>query len=231
MCSEVQAAWTYSTETDALTDEKISMARGAGASTASYVILRCTGNKLEAYVSVGEFLTVGDGITVRYRVDKKMLMEEVWRAGDGSVAFAPRPEIFATNLGQGSSLLLEAFDHLGQPHRATFPLAGAEKHVRRVLKECSVDPESLAKRTANSLANSIVLEFGGSSIVRVEDGRGETLAIGLMRASEKKVLNGEPPFTVFVGNAKNVKVIYNGEVVDFASHINSQNDTARFTVP
>ena len=44
-------------------------------------------------------------------------------------------------------------------------------------------------------------------------------------------LEGEPPYTVFIGNAKNVKVFYGGRPVDFSAHVNGQNDTARFTVP
>ena len=77
----------------------------------------------------------------------------------------------------------------------------------------------------------LVLEFSESSFVRVEDGRGKTLAIGLVRGGERQALDGEPPYTVFLGNAQNVKVFYGGRPVDFSPHVNRQNDTARFTVP
>ena len=77
----------------------------------------------------------------------------------------------------------------------------------------------------------LVLDLKESSFVRVEDSRGKTLAIGLVRGGERQALDGRPPYTVFLGNAKNVKVFYGGQPIDFAAHVNAQNDTARFTVP
>ncbi len=79
--------------------------------------------------------------------------------------------------------------------------------------------------------NQLVLAFSESSFVRVEDSRNKTLAIGLVRGGERQALDGTPPYSVFLGNAQNVKVFFNGHPVDFSAHINSQNDTARFTVP
>ena len=55
--------------------------------------------------------------------------------------------------------------------------------------------------------------------------------MGLVRGGERHALDGAPPYTVFLGNAQNVKVFYGGAAVDFSAHINAQNDTARFTVP
>ena len=79
--------------------------------------------------------------------------------------------------------------------------------------------------------NQLVLEFSEASFVRVEDSRNKTLAIGLVRGGERHALDGVPPYTVFLGNAQNVKVFYGGAAVDFSAHVNRQNDTARFTVP
>jgi cytoskeleton protein RodZ len=78
---------------------------------------------------------------------------------------------------------------------------------------------------------ALVLELAESSFVRVEDSRGRTLAIGLVRAGERQSLEGRPPYTLFLGNARHVKVFYGGAPVDFSAHVNPQNDTARFTVP
>lgn len=79
--------------------------------------------------------------------------------------------------------------------------------------------------------NQLVLEFSEASFVRVEDNQGKTLRIGLVRGGERHALDGQPPYTVFLGNARNVKVFFGGSPVDFSAHINRQNDTARFTVP
>jgi len=82
-----------------------------------------------------------------------------------------------------------------------------------------------------SVPNQLVLEFSEASFVRVEDNQGKTLRIGLVRGGERHALDGQPPYTVFLGNARNVKVYFGGSAVDFSAHINRQNDTARFTVP
>ncbi len=88
-----------------------------------------------------------------------------------------------------------------------------------------------APPAAAGTPNQLVLEFSEASFVRVEDSRGKTLAIGLVRGGERHALDGQPPYTVFLGNAQNVKVFFGGQPVDFSAHVNRQNDTARFTVP
>jgi len=90
---------------------------------------------------------------------------------------------------------------------------------------------SAAPAAAGESPTQLVLEFGEPTFVRVEDNRNKTLAIGLARAGEKQVLDGQPPYTVFLGNAQKVSVTFHGQKVDFSHHVNQQNDTARFTVP
>ena len=89
----------------------------------------------------------------------------------------------------------------------------------------------VAEPAAAAPTNQLVLEFKEASFVRVEDSRNKTLAIGLVRGGERHALEGQPPYTVFLGNAQNVKVFFSGQAVDFSAHVNAQNDTARFTVP
>jgi cytoskeleton protein RodZ len=88
-----------------------------------------------------------------------------------------------------------------------------------------------APAAAPAAPHQLLLEFSEASFVRVEDSRSRTLAIGLVRGGERQALEGTPPYTVFLGNAQNVKVHFGGAPVDFSAHINRQNDTARFTVP
>lgn len=90
---------------------------------------------------------------------------------------------------------------------------------------------AISPAAASAAPNQLVLEFSESSFVRVEDSRNRTLAIGLVRGGERQVLDGQPPYTVFLGNARNVKVFHQSKPVDFSTRINVQNDTARFTVP
>ncbi|HUR41751.1 MAG TPA: RodZ domain-containing protein, partial [Verrucomicrobiae bacterium] len=97
--------------------------------------------------------------------------------------------------------------------------------------EPAPEPAPLADAGPAATPGQLVLEFSEASFIRVEDTRGRTLAIGLVRGGERKALDGQPPYTVFLGNAQNVKVRFGGAPVDFSAHINAQNDTARFTVP
>jgi cytoskeleton protein RodZ len=93
------------------------------------------------------------------------------------------------------------------------------------------EPAAAPGPAAPAVPNQLVLEFGQSSFVRVEDNRGRTLAIGLVRAGERQVHDGQPPYTVFLGNARQVRVYYGGQAVDFSRHLNQESDTARFSVP
>jgi cytoskeleton protein RodZ len=93
------------------------------------------------------------------------------------------------------------------------------------------EPAPGAASAPAGVPNQLVLEFAEASFVRVEDQQGRTLRIGLVRGGERHALDGTPPYTVFLGNARNVTVFYAGTPVDFSAHVNAQNDTARFTVP
>ena len=112
---------------------------------------------------------------------------------------------------------------------ASEPVTGAESVISQA--PASDAPSSTATPSVATAPNQLILEFSESSFVRVEDSRNKTLAIGLVRGGERQVLDGTPPYSVFLGNAKNVKVLFNGQPVQFSAHINSQNDTVRFTVP
>ena len=115
---------------------------------------------------------------------------------------------------------------------ATAPVPAATAPAAPASGPASATPTAPAATAAPAGApNQLVMEFSEASFVRVEDSRARTLAIGLVRGGERQALDGAPPYTVFLGNARNVKVFYGGSPVDFSAHVNAQNDTARFTVP
>jgi cytoskeleton protein RodZ len=117
-----------------------------------------------------------------------------------------------------------------QPHPAP-PAAKPQAAPAPVpAPKAAAQPEPAPAAPAAKVSQ-LELQFSESSFIRVEDARGKTLAIGLVRGGEYQKLEGDPPYTVFIGNAKNVKVFYGNRPVDFSAHVNGQNDTARFTVP
>lgn len=90
-------------------------------------------------------------------------------------------------------------------------------------------PTPVTPPAAVAVGETLTMNFTEASWVRVEDARNKMLLIGLVRAGERKILRGEVPYTVFIGNAQKVQVEFRGKVFDFSRYV--QNDTARFTVP
>jgi len=79
-------------------------------------------------------------------------------------------------------------------------------------------------------ATSLSLSFNAVSWARVEDSRGKSLLSGVISAGSQQVLDGVPPYSVFLGNAPGVKVQFGGQPLDISGYV-KENSTARFTVP
>lgn len=77
---------------------------------------------------------------------------------------------------------------------------------------------------------ALSLQFSAISWARVEDSSGRSLLSGVISAGETRVLEGIPPYAVFLGNAPGVSVRYRGQPVDFQAFV-KDNATARFSVP
>jgi cytoskeleton protein RodZ len=84
--------------------------------------------------------------------------------------------------------------------------------------------------TGEPAATSLVLELRSHSWVEVRDATGKTLISGMVKGGVKKTFEGQPPFSVFLGNAPAVDVQYQGAGVKLEPYI-TQKSTARFTVP
>ncbi len=77
---------------------------------------------------------------------------------------------------------------------------------------------------------SLSLNFRGTSWVRIEDASGKMLLSGVIQAGDHQMVQGKPPYSVFLGNAPGVTVEYSGRPYDLTPFI-KQNSTARFSVP
>lgn len=69
-------------------------------------------------------------------------------------------------------------------------------------------------------ASALQLDFTAASWLRIVDGGGTQLYSGTKRAGEQLKLTGKPPINVHLGYAEGVRILYNGEPVDFSSAIN-----------
>ena len=74
----------------------------------------------------------------------------------------------------------------------------------------------------------IVLRFEEESWVEIHSGSGKLLVSHLHPAGTERVVSGLPPFSVVIGNAQHVKLLYNGEPVDLKPHV--KVEVARFTL-
>lgn len=92
------------------------------------------------------------------------------------------------------------------------------------------NPGTAAPTPAATTATSLTLQFNAISWARVEDSSGRSLLSGVIAAGERRVLEGAPPYSIFLGNAPGVSVEFRGQVVDFKSFV-KDNSTARFSVP
>lgn len=105
------------------------------------------------------------------------------------------------------------------------PRVGAEptEIAARALFE-SPPPEPVAGK------NALHLTFDGESWVEVKDDDGRLLLSRINPAGTQQVLRGKPPFFLTIGNAAQVRLVYNSRPVDLAPHTNAYGGTARLSI-
>lgn len=79
-------------------------------------------------------------------------------------------------------------------------------------------------------SSQLLLNFVSISWARVADANGKVLLNRVVQAGERQMLDGKPPYAVFLGNAPGVQVQYQGANVDIKALIRD-SATARFSVP
>jgi len=77
-------------------------------------------------------------------------------------------------------------------------------------------------------ARRIVMRFDEESWVEVRDAAGHTLLEQLVPAGGQRVVSGQPPFEMVIGNAQHVHVVYQDQPFDLKPH--TRVDVARFTL-
>jgi cytoskeleton protein RodZ len=96
-------------------------------------------------------------------------------------------------------------------------------------KVASADPAPAAAvpEIAGEGGNVVRLSFEGESWTEVKDGRGKLLLSRINPRGTQQVLHGKPPISLTIGNAAEVKLIYNNKPVDLARYTNIYGGTAR----
>jgi cytoskeleton protein RodZ len=83
-------------------------------------------------------------------------------------------------------------------------------------------------RVASGTWRRIVLRFERESWVEITSGTGKLLVSQLHPAGSERVVVGVPPFSVVIGNAQHVQLVYNDQPVDLRPHV--KVEVARFTL-
>jgi cytoskeleton protein RodZ len=83
---------------------------------------------------------------------------------------------------------------------------------------------------AGEWKDTLHLVFGGESWTEVKDGRGKLLLSRINSAGTEQFLRGKPPFSLAIGNAAAVQLVYNGKPVDLSPYINRYGGTARLSL-
>lgn len=78
-------------------------------------------------------------------------------------------------------------------------------------------------------SDTLKLTFAGDSWLEVRNSAGQKLALGIEKAGTVRKITGSAPFQVFLGNAPNVQVEFNGQPFD-STKFHRKNNTARFTL-
>ncbi|NEV61718.1 RodZ domain-containing protein [Thiorhodococcus minor] len=86
-------------------------------------------------------------------------------------------------------------------------------------------PELVVEAAPN---RDVVLEFSATSWVDVRDAAGEVVLNGEMRDGDRRVLSGEPPYKLVIGNAAATQLSIGGKPFDLESR--ARGNVARFSL-
>jgi len=122
----------------------------------------------------------------------------------------------STNQPANSQSVQQSDPDVTKPDSAPVP----EPHVQAV-----------SDRTAEAEAAAmLVLNAADSSWVEVKDATEKRLYYQLLNAGEQISLEGQPPYSVFLGNARQVRVEINNQIVDFDHLIKGNRKTVNMKV-
>jgi cytoskeleton protein RodZ len=112
-----------------------------------------------------------------------------------------------------------------QPAASKFPDASTREAPK---------PQTTNTAAVRELADEgpgvVRLIFEGESWVEATDGQGKLLLSRVNPRGTEQVLRGKPPFSLKIGNAAEVKLVYNSKPVDLTPHINVYGGTARLSL-
>jgi cytoskeleton protein RodZ len=111
---------------------------------------------------------------------------------------------------------------------AMAPVQGAGVAAPTAATPAAAPTTPAAQTSAASDAGSLVFSFTGESWLEVRDAAGAVVYSGTNTAGATRTVQGKAPFALVVGNAKDVRLEYQGKAVDLVPH--TRVTVARLTV-
>lgn len=115
------------------------------------------------------------------------------------------------------------------PREAKRPAVPVQPAAAPVTLEKTAVPEKAAA-PVRSGSHRIAVRLESEAWVEIRDGADRLLVSSLNPGGTERVVQGSrPPYTLVIGNASQVRVVYNDRPVDLQPH--TKADVARFTLP
>lgn len=94
--------------------------------------------------------------------------------------------------------------------------------------ETAAETESSRPEPVAVPSDRVIVRFNGTSWTQVRDANGRSLFMGEMKAGDERVLEGQPPYQMVLGNAGVVEVTVGGRPFDITPYI--RGNVARLTL-
>jgi cytoskeleton protein RodZ len=132
--------------------------------------------------------------------------------------------------------------------KATSVAKAAPREVKRPIAPVPVQPVAVAPAiqekpivqektavapapapTPRAGAHRLVVRTDGEAWIEIKDSADRMLVSSLNPAGSERVVRGRPPYSLVIGNASQVRILYDDKLVDLAPH--TRQDVARLTLP
>ena len=107
------------------------------------------------------------------------------------------------------------------------PAVAAPEKPKAVAQDKDKDKEK--PKVVSSGPHRLVVRTEGEAWIEIKDAADRMLVSSLNPPGSERVVRGKPPYSLVIGNASNVRVLYDDKPIDLAPH--TRQDVARLTVP
>jgi cytoskeleton protein RodZ len=115
-----------------------------------------------------------------------------------------------------------------QAQPAVAPAAPVIEEKESVVKEAVIPAENKVTAAAPG-RHRLVVRTEEEAWIEIRDSSDRLLVSSLNPPGSERVVRGRPPYSLVIGNASHVQVLYNDKPVNLAPH--TRSDVARLTVP